>query len=276
MMTDHIAVIGHSTIQHGSANSRIYLMKLNQEDLPDLLDTLDEMARQHHYTKIFAKVSAQHWPIFQTHDFRREAEIPDFYEGTSALFLGRYLDPKRAVEPNPDLVQENLKLARAKAGQDIPKDTTEIREMGPEDTADMAALYRLVFASYPFPIHEPDYLRETMQTNVRYFGIHQEGSLVALASAEMDRDTSSVEMTDFATNPTFRGHGYAALLLRRMEKEMAAEGLRTAFTIARAYSAGMNITFAKLGYTFGGTLTANTDISGQIESMNIWYKALRS
>ena len=38
----------------------------------------------------------------------------------------------------------------------------------------------------------------------------------------------------------------------------------------------MNITFAKLGYDFGGTLTRNTQISGDLESMNVWYKPLVS
>ena len=37
---------------------------------------------------------------------------------------------------------------------------------------------------------------------------------------------------------------------------------------------GMNITFAKQKYIFAGTLVNNTDISGGIESMNIWYKPL--
>ncbi|MFW5803052.1 MAG: hypothetical protein ACOCWJ_03955 [Verrucomicrobiota bacterium] len=55
---------------------------------------------------------------------------------------------------------------------------------------------------------------------------------------------------------------------------MTQRGLRTAYTIARALSPGMNITVARCGYTFAGTLTNNTNISGQIESMNIWHKSL--
>jgi hypothetical protein len=38
----------------------------------------------------------------------------------------------------------------------------------------------------------------------------------------------------------------------------------------------MNITFAKNGYEFCGTLTNNTDISGGLESMNVWFKPLDS
>jgi hypothetical protein len=36
----------------------------------------------------------------------------------------------------------------------------------------------------------------------------------------------------------------------------------------------MNITFAKNGYEYAGTLKNNTNISGNIESMNVWYKHL--
>ncbi|MEZ4485255.1 MAG: hypothetical protein R2864_11955 [Syntrophotaleaceae bacterium] len=36
----------------------------------------------------------------------------------------------------------------------------------------------------------------------------------------------------------------------------------------------MNITFAKHGYSYGGTLTNNTQISGDLESMVVWYKRI--
>jgi len=62
--------------------------------------------------------------------------------------------------------------------------------------------------------------------------------------------------------------------LRFLELQAKERGIQTAFTIARAISEGMNITFSKAGYTYGGRLKNNTDISGTIESMNVWYKAL--
>jgi putative beta-lysine N-acetyltransferase len=83
-------------------------------------------------------------------------------------------------------------------------------------------------------------------------------------------------MTDFATHPDWLGHGLAVQLLDVMEDHMTERGICTAYTIARAISPGMNITFAKLGYQFGGCLVNNTNISGRIESMNIWHKPLAS
>ncbi|MBW2515111.1 MAG: hypothetical protein JRE21_11150, partial [Deltaproteobacteria bacterium] len=56
--------------------------------------------------------------------------------------------------------------------------------------------------------------------------------------------------------------------------KIAEQGMRMSFSIARALSPGMNTLFAGRGYTFGGTLLNNTNISGRIESMNVWYKRL--
>ncbi len=81
-------------------------------------------------------------------------------------------------------------------------------------------------------------------------------------------------MTDFATLPKWRGKGFAQCLLLHMEKTMKRRGIKTAYTIARAMSAGMNVTFSRAGYRFGGRLKNNTNISGNIESMNVWYKQL--
>ena len=36
----------------------------------------------------------------------------------------------------------------------------------------------------------------------------------------------------------------------------------------------MNITFARQDYVLAGTLVNNTNISGSLESMNVWYKSL--
>jgi GNAT superfamily N-acetyltransferase len=81
-------------------------------------------------------------------------------------------------------------------------------------------------------------------------------------------------MTDFATDPEHRRASLAAHLLAAMEADARQDGVKTAFTIARAVSYGINIMFARAGYAFGGTLVNNTNISGRVQSMNIWYKPL--
>ena len=90
----------------------------------------------------------------------------------------------------------------------------------------------------------------------------------------MDATSQNVEMTDFATLPEYRGRNLSYYLLQKMLWNMADEGIKTAYTIARSTSFGMNKTFARQGFDFGGTLVNNTLIGDTIESMNVWYKAL--
>jgi len=274
-MPDIIEHWGHSQIQHGPENNRVYLMKLDPNDLPSILLRLDALALQNGYTKLFAKVPATVVDLFVADGYRIEACVPDFYGGEEdGVFVGKYLQQQRAIETRPEQVEKVLQTAekRSEAPVDLPE--LDCRPMNADDSEAMADLYRQVFATYPFPIHDPGYLEKTMEEDVHFFGIHDEGELIAVASAEVDAAAGNAEMTDFATRPDARGGGLATGLLHTMEESMRADGIHTAYTIARAYSFGMNITFAKCGYTFSGTLTNNTQISGGLESMNVWYKPL--
>ena len=81
-------------------------------------------------------------------------------------------------------------------------------------------------------------------------------------------------MTDFATRPEHRGQGLSEHLLGSMVTAMRSAGMKTAYTIARATSFPMNLTFARAGYAYGGTLLNNTGICGGVESMHVWYRPL--
>lgn len=275
-MTDTVEVVGNSLIQHGRNSQRVYLMKSDLANLPGLIDQLEELATENSYSKIFAKIPASQQKFFLDRNYKVEATVPGLYNGVErGLFLGKYPQPEREQESHPELVKKVLTAARGK--QDLisakGKTSSRCQPLLAEDMEEAAALYQKVFESYPFPIHDPDYLRSTMD-HISYYGVRHEGKMVALSSAEVDFKNGNAEMTDFATHPEHRGRGYANLLLARMEADMKEKRIPALFTIARAYSYGMNITFAKNGYLFSGTLTNNTQISGQLESMNVWYKLL--
>ena len=110
--------------------------------------------------------------------------------------------------------------------------------------------------------------------DTHYFGIKSENRLIGISTAEIDIVNKNAEMTDFAVLPEFRGQNLAFRLLVKMEQEMKYSGIKTAYTIARLKEPGMSKTFLKSGYKYSGTLVNNTNISGNIESMNIFYKQL--
>ncbi|MFC1544901.1 putative beta-lysine N-acetyltransferase [Gemmatimonadota bacterium] len=278
-MYDKIVQIGNSIFQHGPYNDRIYLMKLGKGDAINLVKEFESLSKENGYSKISAKVPVEQMSVFEDNGYQLEASIPGFFNSKGDVaFLSKFLKKARQTENSPDEIKANLALANEKAADGYnPVDLSPLNvgvASQADDAEQMSLVYKEVFKTYPFPIHDTAYLRETMASHVRYFYVREGRKFIALSSAEMDVDSQNVEMTDFATLPSYRGRGLAVSLLDKMEAAMKRQGMHTAYTIARSLSAGMNITFAKLGYVFAGTLTNNTNISGKIESMNVWYKLL--
>ena len=265
----------NTLIQHGSLSDRIYLIRRGNMPAPELAAHLNTLAAQNQYSKIITKINHTELEIFVNLGYTIEAFIPGYFPDSGAMYIvTRYLTSTREKEDNLTVYREVLQTALTKQGTDRrPADINgSIRQCTLEDIENMAELYRRVFPTYPFPISNTQYLHHTMQDAVDYYCIETEGKIVALASAELDYENSAAEMTDFATLPEFRNRGFAFRLLGNIESSTRRKGIQTFFTIARAGSCGINITFAKAGYRFGGRLKNNTNIGGQIESMNIWYK----
>ncbi len=276
-MPDTLETLGASLIQHGPDSDRIYLMKLAPADTGTIIEQLNELAHERQYSKIFCKVPSDQVTRFQAADYQQEALIPNFYQGQQDMaFMSRFVQPERGQLTTAQQARIDKVLNIAKQKAEIPTTSPSPEHLRPLTTTDaptLARLYDRVFPSYPFPITNPQYLRDTMATHIHYFGVFENRELISASSAETDAAEANAEMTDFATLPDHRGQGLALHLLSRMEHDLRDYGFQTLYTIARAVSASMNVTFARAGYQFAGTLVHNTQISGSIESMNVWYRS---
>lgn len=269
---------GSSTIQHGHLNNRVYVMKLAPADTHDIIRYADDLAHKEGYTKIFVKVPESLVEMFADAGYITEATVPFFFQGNEpAVFMAKYSDPERNVVKDETKIADALSLAFGHAGErsthKLP-DGFSLMHAHAGNAEEIAALYRSVFKTYPFPVFDPDYIRESMQENTRYFVIKKFHLLAAVASCEIDAENRNAEVTDFATGRLFSGRGFAGLLLHAMETELKKEGILLAYTIARASFGPINAVFAGAGYQLGGLLPNNTNICGSTESMNVWYKKL--
>jgi putative beta-lysine N-acetyltransferase len=279
-MPDAVEYIDGSLVQHGSFNNRIYLMHLNTADIEGLIATLENLAHQNGYGKIFAKVPARAWPVFKSSEYLKEAVVPGFFNGrTHGFFIAKYFSVSRQNDP---LTEKRLGVLVAggkrptdRKGRSRRNDNA-VAACRASDAVEMSSLYREVFPSYPFPIHQPAYLKHLIDKGACYFGIRDAGRLVAVAAAEIDPWAENAEMTDFATRAEWRGSGLAGILLRHMESTVADRGIKTAYTIARANAEDMNRVFMRQGYHYAGWLPNNTQVGGRIESMLVWYKPLEN
>jgi len=279
MENDKIETIGKSVIQHGYNNDRIYLMKIQPDDIESVVQRIIDLQDAYKYGKVFLKIPESLSVFFKQLNLLEEARIPKFYQETEdGLFLSGFNDPKRARDEGYEEIQKNLYQLL------MQKESSSFRELKPtnvkmrraklEDLPYICALYRSVFETYPFPIYELNYLKKCINEGIKFFiGVTSTG-VVAAGSCEIDFVASSVEMSDLAVDPEFRGCGLSIQILSYMEEQMKEEGVKTSYTICRGESLPVNRLFSGSHYNFAGTLIKNTNICGKFESMNVWFKLL--
>ncbi|HZK19539.1 MAG TPA: putative beta-lysine N-acetyltransferase [Treponemataceae bacterium] len=274
---DTVKTIDGVSVQYGKLSDRVYLMKPSGTHAEHDKKIVLNLAKKEGVSKIFACIPSS-WKDSFVHDgFIVEAQIPCFFDNDALLFASKFLTKERLALSDKTKKRIDDVLASAKDKAEAPfvkkklPEGVELRPLAIDDVGAICKLYTQVFESYPFPIYQPGYIRRAMNEDVHYFGCFKNNQLIAESSIEVDRKTSSAELTDFATHPSARGQALATHLLAQMEKTLEDLSIKTAFTIARAASYGMNRTFAGRGYTYCGTLINNTAISGSIESMNVWY-----
>jgi len=259
-------------------NQRIQVVDYEADDLLTMVGELEQEGRDRGYGKVFIKAPMEDRPPFEEAGLSTEASITGYFAGEPAAVMSMFLEDERQHQANSDEQERILRAIRTRpADPSLPPLPPGYRMTvaEPDDAEEMAALYSTVFASYPFPITEPEYVVSTMESHVVYRILRDAGgSVVAAASAETDPEHLNAEMTDFATLPDQRGLGLAQHLLAALEDDMEERGIPNLYTIARARSAGMNRVFYNRGYHWTGTLVNNCHIAGRFEDMHVWCKPL--
>ncbi|MEQ8820272.1 MAG: putative beta-lysine N-acetyltransferase [Sumerlaeia bacterium] len=256
-------------------NRRIQLLDYAGPDVAALLAALKQVAARNEYGKIWVKARASEAEPFLANGFVKEATIPGFFHGEEdAHILAQFLTDFRCQWQHEAEQRALLDTARTggRGGEPKPLPADYTTSLFTDaDAEDLAVLYGTVFATYPFPIDDPEYLRETAKSHIIYRLIRNgDGKLVGAASAETSPELHNSEMTDFAVLPSERGKGLAYWLLRTLERDAAEKfGTRCYYTIARATQVGIMRIFHKAGYDLTGTLVNNCSIGGQFETMHV-------
>lgn len=258
-------------------NKRLKIVDYEATDYTAMLKKLAWLADSNGFDKIFIKTTQDDFQKFLSHGYVLEGILRYYFKGTDAYVVSRFSSTQRAqsevIIDEAKLIEEIIySSAPAKEKKLDPK--IRIIDAKEENIPQLVYIYRNVFETYPSPLTNPDYIKAVMKKNV-FFKLALDGDTpIAAASGEVSFKHSNVEMTDCATIPTAQGKGIMQFILQELEKEMKEKQIKTAYTLARANSIGMNKSFFRLNYEYSGRLVKNCDIFGQFEDLNIWVKRL--
>lgn len=208
--------------------------------------------------------------------FLREAELDGFFvDGTPAQLWARFGSRRERTEDEAhhhEVVAGCLEKTPAPPAP-MPRGL-RYRIAGVGDAARIGRILRETFPEYPSRLDDMT-LASKIRSGTSLFAVIETsmGSIVAVASAEMDHERQNAEMTDCATLPEHRGQGLMRQLLWRLEQDLATRTpITSLYTLARAGEFGMNATFARLGYSFTGRLINNCRMPTGWESVNAWCR----
>ncbi len=278
-MFDTLEKIDGATMHHGRTHNRVYLMEAERYNWSSLIKRMEDIAHQKNYDKIVGRVPEDAKEIFQSNGYVVEAKIPNLYNGEKA---GYFLSDYRTIERSKSDIHEKktitsvktIALAANSSQEDahfsLP-DYMEVRKLRKTDIPVMVELHKMAFHTYPFPIHEPEYLLQLLDDNHEFYGLFDQDELLVTAILKIHEKESYIEIVDFATHPNYNGQNFSYYLVQEIKKHISNGNHKTIFALVRATSYGLNITFSKHGFLLGGTLMNNTFIRGKLESMNVWY-----
>lgn len=230
-------------------------------------------------SKVTVYARAEAYAQWLQQGFRKEAIIRSFFrDGADAHLWTIYPDAARCRDVHAARHARILSqaLARDRVVERQPLPASYVSQSAVEKHAwDLAALLRDTFDDYPTPIHGA-YIKDQIAAGRNCFRIIRDGDgALAAASAEMDFQRMTAELTDCMTRPADRGRGLMSRLLCELEHALLKEhGIRHFYSIARADEVGINCVFAKCGYEFTGRLINNCRMPNGWESMNVWCKAV--
>lgn len=241
----------------------------------ETLNKIISLSVDENLDKVICNCDVKSIEVLEEAGFKMEGKIDGYFRGKDAFCMSYFLSKKRKISRN--LYIKNLLIKQCLELKDTfiydsNKYEYYIRDAEEKDINEMVKLFSAVFSSYPSPIYNEEYLRQTMHENVLYKVADYNGKIVGIASADMDRDNLNAEITDCATYLNYRGKGILSNIIHSLEKDLKKKGFITLYSLCRAINPGINIVLSKHNYKFTGRLINNCNICGAFEDMNIWIK----
>lgn len=242
----------------------------------NLIKDIIDFAKDEGLGKIISNCRIRLLKPFRNSGFIIEGLINGFFQGEDAYCVSYFINPKRQEsskkEEEDAILYQCVTDSKRFSHQGGKKYC--IRQADVRDIPQMIKLFSTVFETYPSPVFSIEYLKKVMSEHVMFKVAEEDGKIISIASAEMDKWNLNAEITDCATYPEHRGKGMLQNLIYSLETDLKEKGFKTAYSLSRAINPGINKSLSRLEYKYCGRLVNNCHICGGYEDMNIWVKRL--
>lgn len=255
-------------------NRRIKIYNCKNMD-KKMVKTLMEIGKAKNCDKIIFYLRDNEVELIKEFDAIREGVIKGFFNGINANIFSIFLNGDRNNIDNKTVEILNIVENSVKKNLDITLDDSYTLDYPDEDDAkDLAELYDKVFETYPTPMNKESFIKEMMNDDVHFSVVRYKDEIVSACSADVFTKFNSAEMTDCATLPEHRGKKLVSLQFEHLINKMKKKKVKTLFSYTRSKSIAMNMINYKFNFKYGGSMAKNSNISGGLEDMNIWYKSI--
>ncbi|AWK52142.1 putative beta-lysine N-acetyltransferase [Clostridium beijerinckii] len=274
LINNYYTKIDRTEIYVDYTNKRVKIIDLNNISVQNLKRIIHFSSREH-LGKIICNCDSESFEIFVEAGFDLEGKINGYFKGKDAFCMSYFISSDRKICSNFTkkelLIKHCLDIKNTFIhGSDNTKYC--IRNANENDIKEMIELFSAVFSTYPSPVYDEKFLKETMNEKVLYKVAVYNEKIIGVASADMDKENLNAEMTDCATYPDYRGKGILSNIIYSLELDLKKKGFITLYSLSRAINPGVNIVLSKHNYNFAGRLVNNCNICGTFEDMNIWVK----
>jgi beta-lysine N6-acetyltransferase len=242
-----------------------------------VIQKAEDLASQHKTEKLIMKVRTEQILPFFEKGFQPEAVVDHYFLGSDAYFFTKYYTADRKMNEHwitEDRIIKSIGELKRTKEKIYPPNDYELKKADETCAEELASLYKQVFPVYPTPLHNPEYVKKTMNAGTIYYAFFKNKKIVSAASAEINDYYKNAELTDCATLSEHRKYGLMKYLLQELEGELIKKGIFCSYSIARSLSFGMNAVLFQLGYQYRGRLLNNCHIYDKLENMNMWVKDL--
>jgi len=273
---DYYTKIDQNDIYVDYTNNRVKIINLNNVSLQSIKQII-HFASNRHLNKIICNCDINSFETLLNSGFQLEGKIDSYFKGKDAFCMSYFTIDNRKDYKNKE--KENLFLLQSLNVKNtfVFKENSfkyNIRNATENDIDQLIALFSSIFVTYPSPVCDKKYLKQTMNKKVLYKVAVDNGKIIGVASADLDKKNLNAEITDCATYPDYRGKGVLSNIIYFLQLDLKKMGFISLYSLSRAINPSINFVLSKHNYNFRGKLINNCNICGGFENMNIWVKVI--